>query len=68
MPVSGDKLHGYEVELTDIYIYIYMYTDLYTGLYNKQNNTWMLGNLKFISRVEQDISLVRFDSLVRYNT
>ena len=45
-----------------------MYTDLYTGLYNKQNNTWMLGNLKFISRVEQDISLVRFDSLVRYNT
>ena len=25
-------------------------------LYNKQNNTWMLEN----SRVEQDISLVRF--------
>ena len=29
-------------------------------LCNKQNNTWMLGNMKFISRVEQDISLVRF--------
>ena len=28
-------------------------------LYNKQNNTWMLKNMKFISRVEQDISLVR---------
>ena len=26
-------------------------------LYNKQNNAWMLGNMKFISRVEQDISL-----------
>ena len=23
-------------------------------------NTWMLGNMTFISRVEQDISLVRF--------
>ena len=31
--------------------------------YNKQNNTWMFGNAKFISRVEQDISLVRFAHL-----
>ena len=29
-------------------------------LYNKQNNTWILGNMKFNYRVEQDISLVRF--------
>jgi hypothetical protein len=28
-------------------------------LYNKQNNTWVLGNTIFISRVEHDISLVR---------
>jgi hypothetical protein len=28
-------------------------------LYNKQKNTWMLGNTRFISRVEHDISLVR---------
>ena len=28
--------------------------------WNKQNITWMLGNMKFISRAEQDISLVRF--------
>ena len=27
-------------------------------LYNKQNNTRMRGNMKFISRFEQDISLV----------
>jgi hypothetical protein len=26
-------------------------------LYNKQKNTWMLGNTRFISRVEHDISL-----------
>ena len=32
-------------------------------LYNKQNNTRVLGNMKFISRVEQDISLVRFAHL-----
>jgi hypothetical protein len=31
---------------------------LYT-LYNKQKNTWVLGNTRFISRVEHDISLVR---------
>ena len=24
-------------------------------LYNKQKNTWMLGNTRFISRVENDI-------------
>ena len=29
-------------------------------LYNKQNNTWMLGNMKLISCVDKDISLVRF--------
>ena len=29
-------------------------------LYNKQNNTRLLGNMKFISRVEQDIPLVCF--------
>ena len=29
-------------------------------LYNKQNNTWMLENMKFISRVEQGISLIHF--------
>ena len=28
-------------------------------LYNKQKNTWVLGNTRFISRVEHDISLVR---------
>jgi hypothetical protein len=28
-------------------------------LYNKQKNTWVVGNTKFISRVEHDISLVR---------
>ncbi len=33
-------------------------------LYNKQKNTWMLGNVKFISRVDKDISLGRY-SLVR---
>ena len=27
-------------------------------LYNKQKNTWMPGNTKFISRVENDISRV----------
>ena len=26
------------------------------SLYNKQKNTWMLGNTRFISRVEHDIS------------
>jgi hypothetical protein len=31
-----------------------------TVLYiKKQNNTWVLGNTRFISRVEHDISLVR---------
>jgi hypothetical protein len=29
-------------------------------LYNKQKNTWVLGNTRFISRVEHDISLVRY--------
>jgi hypothetical protein len=29
------------------------------SLYNKQKNTWVLGNTRFISRVEHDISLVR---------
>ena len=33
-------------------------------LYNKQNNTWVLGNTRFISRVEHDISRV---SAVRYH-
>ena len=28
-------------------------------LYNKQKNTWVLGNTRFISHVEHDISLVR---------
>ena len=28
-------------------------------LYNKQKNTWVVGNTRFISRVEHDISLVR---------
>jgi hypothetical protein len=28
-------------------------------LYNKQKNTWVLGNTRFISRIEHDISLVR---------
>jgi hypothetical protein len=28
-------------------------------LYNKQKNTWVLGNTRFISRVEHDISIVR---------
>ena len=28
-------------------------------LHNKQKNTWILGNMKFISCVEQDISFVR---------
>jgi hypothetical protein len=28
-------------------------------LYNKQKNTWVLGNTRFISSVEHDISLVR---------
>ena len=27
-------------------------------LYNKKNNAWMLGNMKSISRVKQDISLI----------
>ena len=46
-----------------------MITTLFLGgnssifIYNKQNNTWMFGNMKFISRVEQDISLVRFAHL-----
>ena len=26
------------------------------SLYNKQKNTWVLGNTRFISRVEHDIS------------
>ena len=26
---------------------------------NKQNSTWILGNIKFISRVDNDIPLVR---------
>ena len=34
-------------------------------LYNKQNNTWMLGNMKSISRVEQDISLACFAHIHR---
>ena len=29
-------------------------------LYNKQKNTWVLGNTRFNSCVEQDISLVRY--------
>ena len=29
-------------------------------LYNKQNNTRLFGNMKFISRIEQDIPLVCF--------
>ena len=29
-------------------------------LFNKQNNTRLFGNMKFISRVEQDIPLVCF--------
>ncbi len=39
---------------------------------NKQNITWMLGNMKFISHAEQDISLVHFahscDILFNVNT
>ena len=34
-------------------------------LYNKQNNTWMLGNMKFSSRVELYLSRSLY-SLVRY--
>ena len=29
-------------------------------LYNKQNNTCVLGNTRFFSRVKHDISLVRY--------
>ena len=28
-----------------------------------ENNTWVLGNTRFISRVEHDISLVRISSV-----
>ena len=40
-----------------------------TFLYNKHNYTWMLGNIKYIFRVEQDIShsfIRSLCSLVRY--
>ena len=30
------------------------------SLYNKQNNTCVLGNTRFISRVKHDVSLVRY--------
>ena len=33
-------------------------------LNNKQNNTWIFENMKFISRVEHDISLVGFASVL----
>lgn len=29
-------------------------------LYNKQNNTWMLVSMKFLSHVEQEILLINF--------
>ena len=32
---------------------------LFCTIYNKQKNTWVRGNNRFISRVEHDISLVR---------
>ena len=37
------------------------------SLYNKQNNTCVLGNTRFISRVKHDISLVRCARLT-FNT
>ena len=35
-------------------------------LYNKQNNTCVLGNTRFISRVKHDISLVRCAHLLYF--
>ena len=41
-------------------------TDKDCPLYNKQKNTWVLGNTRFISRVEHDLTR-SLRSLVRYH-
>ena len=46
-----------------VYCSIFVGYNVASVLYNKQNNTRMFGNMKIISRVEQDISFVRFAHL-----
>ena len=40
-------------------LWIFYIARKHCSLYNKQNNTCVLGNTRFISRVKHDISLVR---------
>ena len=53
---------------------IRIYCSIFVGqyavnlFYDKQKNTWMLGNMKFISRVEQDISFALLTGEISWST
>jgi hypothetical protein len=44
----------------------YRFSKTHYPLYNKQKNTWVLGNTRFISRVEHDISLVNKSGISKH--
>ena len=57
MIISPVKIIAFQTLINHSFWIIYIGRKDYS-LYNEQKNTWVLGNTRFISRVENDISRV----------
>ena len=67
MIISHVKIIGFQAIINHSF-WIFCIGRKECSLYNKQKNTWVLGNTRCISRVEHDIShMFAAGSLVRYH-